>query len=343
MLTKDACQTLDSLFAKEDVVLVAPLNWGLGHAARCIPIIHHLKNHCREVIIASDGISLELLRNEFPGITYVTLPSYNIRYRFADIALNIACSAPGILSGIIREWLALHKIVKQKGITAILSDNRLGLTTKSTRNYYMTHQTRLVHPSKWVAKAGTWLHQLFIRRYHGCIIPDFESDNLALAPLLSHGPLPVNTYFIGPVTRISDTPATKEWDIVVLLSGPEPQRSRLEVALCHSLTPLRYLKMLVIRGSTKPNQTWPDNVTVENLAPTERIEKVLNACRLVIARPGYSTLMDIYSLPVSAIFIPTPGQTEQEYLASCHSGNPKYKVIDQNQINNIEKTIKSLI
>ena len=61
-------------------ILVAPLNWGLGHATRCIPIIRALKAHNFEPVIASDGAALQLLKKEFPDLEHVELPSYNITY-----------------------------------------------------------------------------------------------------------------------------------------------------------------------------------------------------------------------------------------------------------------------
>jgi UDP:flavonoid glycosyltransferase YjiC (YdhE family) len=61
-------------------ILIAPLNWGLGHATRCIPIIKALQENNYIPIIASDGIALELLQKEFPYVQTLKLPSYKIEY-----------------------------------------------------------------------------------------------------------------------------------------------------------------------------------------------------------------------------------------------------------------------
>lgn len=61
-------------------ILIAPLNWGLGHATRCIPIIKALQENNYIPIIASDGIALEILRKEFPYLQFLELPSYQIEY-----------------------------------------------------------------------------------------------------------------------------------------------------------------------------------------------------------------------------------------------------------------------
>ena len=65
---------------KNKKIIVAPLNWGLGHATRCIPIINGLLENGFEPIIASDGVALELLKKEFPKLISFELPSYNIKY-----------------------------------------------------------------------------------------------------------------------------------------------------------------------------------------------------------------------------------------------------------------------
>jgi hypothetical protein len=343
MLTTQARQTLDSLFFPEDVVLVAPLNWGLGHAARCIPIVHYLQSRCHQVVLASDGIALHLLQKECPGISAVALPSYHVSYRFSNIATNIAVHSPGILAGVAGEQRKLRSLIRHFGITAVLSDNRLGMVNKRTRNYYMTHQAAILHSNKWIAGAGNLLHHFFIRRFDGCILPDYGDLQQSLAPALSHAPLPVTRHFIGPLSRIDTTTKPIKWDIVVMLSGPEPQRTILEKELSKVLIPFFNTRILVIRGSMQNHNPWPASVEIENIATTEIIAEALGCARLLIARPGYSTLMDVIALSLSAIFIPTPGQTEQEYLARHHAENPRFTILQQNQINNIEKTIKSLI
>lgn len=343
MMTEEAKKVLDQLLSPSDIVLVAPLNWGLGHASRCVPLIRYVQQTCKEVLIASDGSALAFLSKEFPELKCYPLTGYNVRYRFPDIALNIISCGFSIARAVIFEKRQLKEIAERHQITAVISDNRLGCYLPDKRSFYLTHQCRLLHPVTWVAKVGTWLHQQFLKRFDACLIPDFQYTENAMAPRLSQATLPIKSYYIGPLSHLELKNKEKKWDLTVLLSGPEPQRTLLEQLLHKELWGIKGQRVCIIRGTNTPGPRWPDNFHIFHLASGNEVSDILSSSRLLICRPGYSTIMDLFFNPIPAIFIPTPGQTEQEYLALRHGDNQRTFCLEQNQINNIQKTIKSLI
>ena len=330
-------------FKNDDFVLVAALNWGMGHASRCIPLIHWLRRHCAKVIIVSDGAALDLLKAEFPDLTAELLPSYGVTYKYKSILHNVIMSSPSVISAIIREKMIARELVNKYKATVILSDNRLGFRTKGVRNYYITHQINILHPDPIIARLGTLLHQKYIRKFDTCFVPDFVGQK-ALCKALSYNK-DIEAEYLGPLTRIRPLNLPKEIDICVILSGPEPQRSILESLLLPELNRMNDHKIQFVRGTTQNFAGKPaeDHILMADIMDTSNIETLLNTSKLLIARSGYSTMMDINHLDIEAILIPTPGQTEQEYLAYTIQNDSKYKIINQNETNKLPEIIQSMI
>ncbi|MFN8338335.1 MAG: glycosyltransferase [Saprospiraceae bacterium] len=327
--------------SKDDIVIVGVLNWGLGHAARSIPLIDWLCTFCQKVIIASDGEALDLLRSQYPLLPSFILPSYGIEYKYNDIAFNVFASSFKVFQAINKEKKLAHHIAKETGATVIISDNRLGFKSQFTKNIYLTHQVNILHRNLLVSKLGTRLHGYFIDSFDHSLIPDFEGEQ-SLCPSLSYSSNPFYSY-IGPLTRIQKLNITLEYDLLVLLSGPEPQRTIFEKLIWKQLSKLKQYKICM--AGTKSLLHNPDfpHIYIKPLQNSKEVEFLLNASKLLIARSGYTTLMDIFGLDIKAIFVPTPGQSEQEYLAKFHSKNPKYIFLNQNELNKLEKTITCLI
>jgi len=331
-------------FTAEDIVIVAPLYWGLGHATRDIPIIYWLKANCKKVIIASDGAALDLLKREFPDLKIEQLPSYNIRYRFKNIIVNILIGWYSILKAVITENNVARSLTNKYNASIILSDNRLGFYNPQIKSLYMTHQINILHNRPWISWLGTRLHQAFIKKFNHVLIPDY-GDIRALCPKLSSGQIK-NANWIGPISRIKKLHLQVDNDIVIILSGPEPQRTILEDLLLKQIAQLQTYSIVFVRGSDKSmlyNCDNLKNVSFYNVATGKVIENLLNRSRLLIARSGYTTIMDIHHLDIKAIWIPTPGQTEQEYLAQVHSAQKNYLSIRQDYINDLKKYIRQLI
>lgn len=337
-LSKTAQELISPYFSANDVVIIAPLNWGLGHASRCIPIIEYLISRCKKVIIASDGQSLEILKKEFPKLISENIPSYRIQYRYNSMLLNMLIMLPTIIATIIKEKKHAVKLTKKHHATIILSDNRLGFWSKQTKNIYLTHQINILHRNKIIAWFGSKAHQFFIKKFDICFVPDYFGEK-AICPALSNNPL-FSPFYLGPISRIKKLEMPVIWDICVVLTGPENQRTYFENKLLNILNPLVDYKILFIRGTDKKSMPRVEpHITVKSVSSSEEMETYLNTSRLLISRCGYSTIMDIYELNIKAILIPTPGQTEQEYLSEILTKRKKFNFLNQNQLHELPAII----
>ncbi|MDY0103987.1 MAG: glycosyltransferase [Lentimicrobium sp.] len=322
-------------------VMVCPLDWGLGHATRCIPIIRYLVETGANVLIASDGQQLELLHNEFPDLEYITLPGYAIKFsRLIPVTMKIMLDTPRLLLKIRKEKKILGKLIRKYSIDIVISDNRYGLWNKNIYSIIITHQLNIIPPD-WLSPFRPILHKLThhqIEQFDECWVPDAEGD-LNLSGKLSHGEkLPKNVRYIGLLSRFNHSGSTDASDypykVIALVSGPEPQRSVFEKILREQL-PTIGEPCLLIRG-------LPANANIHKEGPlldltdhltAGKLEHILHSRPLVICRAGYSTLMDIAFTGNKAILVPTPGQTEQEYLAKKLSGEGIYFAAAQNKLN----------
>ncbi|MBK8052256.1 MAG: glycosyltransferase [Saprospiraceae bacterium] len=339
----EAQKILKNYFQNEDIVIVAALNWGLGHASRCVPVIHWLTQHCAQVIVASDGESLELLKKEFPQLTFESCPGYNIRYKYENIVVNMLMALPSMIRAISKEKSKVKKLSQKYNANVILSDNRLGCRTKNLRNYYITHQINIPHTNKLIASLGSALHQWYIRKFDTCFVPDYKGKR-AICPALSFGKN-LKAEYLGPLTRIRHLNLPKTTDICIVLSGPEPQRSKIETLLVPVLNLMTSFKISFVRGTINKylGVRFEDHILCSDVMTSLQIESLLNTSKLLISRSGYSTIMDIHHLDIKAILIPTPGQTEQEYIADVIKNDSKYYIINQNETKKLPEIIQSMI
>ena len=130
--------------ARSKNILIAPLNWGLGHASRCIPIVRQHIEEGNRVILASDGESLLLLQKEFPNLETEELPSYGINYpKGRQLIWHLLKMSSRILQTIKSENKVLEGLVEKYDLDLIISDNRLGMYHKGVLSIYITHQTNI--------------------------------------------------------------------------------------------------------------------------------------------------------------------------------------------------------
>ncbi len=297
-------------------ILITPLNWGLGHATRCIPIIKALEAHNFEPIIASDGVALALLKKEFPHLTCLELPAYNIEYAAngKNFKWKLLAQMPKMFDAIRSEKKEVKKIIKKYKIDGLISDNRLGSFSKAIPSVFITHQLNVLSGNtSWFT---TKVHSRFISKFNVCWVPDTASA-LNLSGKLGHPKKPFkNTIYIGPLSRFNKQILPKKHDLMVILSGPEPQRTLLEEKLMEELR--AYPKeILFVKGVIQDEQKkWSENqITFYNFMNSAQLETAFNESEIVLCRSGYTTVMDLAKLGKKAFFIPTPGQYEQEYLA----------------------------
>lgn len=297
-------------------ILIAPLNWGLGHATRCIPIIHQLISNQFTPIIASDGVALALLKKEFPNVETVELPSYNITYakKGQYFKLKLLKDSPKLVQTIKAEKKVTKQIIENFNIDGIISDNRLGVHSKKIPSVFITHQLQVLSGNTtWLS---TKMHQKIIRKFNECWVPDHKEEP-SLSGKLGHcKDVDIPLQYIGALSRFERQATEIKYDILVLLSGPEPQRSILEHSLLEAFKD-DSRTILFIKGIIEEKQTVTqlNNLTVYNYMTGKELEDAINQSELIVSRSGYTTVMDLSILGKKAFFIPTPGQFEQEYLA----------------------------
>ncbi len=303
-------------------VLVAPLDWGLGHATRCIPIIYVLISLNFEVVIAADGAIKNLLKKEFPDVVFTHLNGYKIHYSKQKfwLPVKLLSQFPKLLWRIYKEHQQLKAIISTHKIDIIISDNRLGLYSTVIPSIYITHQLKIKTGNAFSERLAQKIHYFFINKYTACWVPDNESEN-NLAGELSH-PLKkpaIPVKYLGPLSRFEKIETFKKYDLLILLSGPEPQRSIFEKLLQEELKTFTGT-VLLVRGlpEAAENNSVADasnKISVVNHLAATDLNKVIQQAKLVICRSGYTTIMDLVKLQQKAVLVPTPGQTEQEYLA----------------------------
>ena len=300
-------------------VLVAPLDWGLGHATRCIPIIKGLLSHGYEVFLAGEGAQSILLKAEFPQLTLIPLKGYRVSYsnHKRGMALKLLWQLPKIWRAIQFENRWLHKQVALHHFNIIISDNRYGLHHPSVKSIFITHQLTIKAPFRVAEKWLQHIQYRLIRSFNTCWVPDIPGLNNA-AGILSHPAIlpPVPVAYIGWLSRFEPKKLPVIYRYCIVLSGPEPQRTQLENKLLTQLTGITD-SVLFIRGlpGAANLPATPPNIICKNHLPQEALEMALLQSEWIISRTGYTTVMEILCLQKKAILIPTPGQTEQEYLA----------------------------
>lgn len=314
-------------------ILVAPLDWGLGHSTRCIPIIERLIARGSIPVIGADNGPLALLRSEFPKLEHVRVPGANIRYSKGRSQLwSMARQFPEMVRSIRAESAWFDRMRRDMRLDAVISDQRFGLRAPDLPSVLITHQ---VFPFTPLAQAVLRKVNLYnIRRFHRCWIMD-EPASPGLAGELSHGPhLPGNARYIGTVSRMTGARSlnAEPHRIVAVISGPEPHRTLLEDMLTDRMQRIEG-KHLLVRG-------LPETVRTEQLGNVHRVPHMDSAmladamasADLIVSRSGFTTLMDLVALGRSALVIPTPGQAEQEYLGDLHRRTGRFLVQSQRSI-----------
>lgn len=300
-------------------VLVAPLDWGLGHTTRCIPIIRALLLLGHEVVMAGEGAQHALLQKEFPQLTILPLKGYRVHYSRSKKTLPLV-----LLRQLPRIWLTiqaerswLKRTIRTHHITVVLSDNRFGLSAKNIPCFFITHQLGIRAPFPWMQGLIRSMNYHYINRFTACWVPDAAGEpNLGAA--LSHPPsMPrIPVHYIGLLSRFSPERLAPKYACCFLLSGPEPQRTILETKILESIAHLPG-KIVLVRGKPGSNQqlNLPEHITVYTHLETSGLQQILQQSERVICRSGYTSIMELLSLQKKVLVIPTPAQTEQEYLA----------------------------
>ena len=297
-------------------ILVAVLNWGLGHAARSTPLIQGLLAAGHEVVLASDGRAGLLLRKEFPSLPYEELPAYNIWYGSRNMVLNLAWQWPKIIMAARQEHNKLKSITDKHKLDLVISDSRFGCFHPNIRSIFITHQLWIKTPIPTLSFMINTINHRSIAQFEECWIPDWPNTASLAGELSRPIPSPICRY-IGLLSRMRYRESPIRYPLIALLSGPEPQRTRFEKMILDQAKPLQ-LPMVVIQGKTEGESIVRKEgpITIIPHLSGHQLNETLLSGALILCRAGYSSIMDLIALQKPAILVPTPGQTEQEYLAN---------------------------
>ena len=329
-------------------ILIAPLNWGLGHATRCVPLIRQYLKEGHEVVLGGDGDSLVWLYRYFPTLRFIELAPLHLTYNQGSNQITAMMRAiPKLIRFTIADHRQLLQLTRAEHWDLIISDNRFGLFSRKVRSVYITHQLSIRLPRRlcWFEGVARAIHRIIYRKYDEVWVPDYLDSEQSLSGVLSHpaprGPIryiglqsrftPLNGATLQRGNLAAQQPCSPEvYPTVCLLSGLEPQRTILEEELMSRVEG----EVLIIRGLIGRPSTYstlhPRKGTTITLVPyldDESLRRVLLGAKRIICRSGYSTIMDLAALGVldKAELIPTPGQTEQEYLAEHIKNYGNYK------------------
>jgi uncharacterized protein (TIGR00661 family) len=311
-------------------IIVGVLNWGLGHATRSSIIIEKLLEHGFEPVLASDGLALAYLKKEFPNLITEELPSYDIKYKNSNFLLEMIRRAPSIAKAIFKEHRALKELVDKYDAYGVISDNRLGFHHKNVSSVYVTHQLTILlpFPFKWVNHVHRW----FIKRFDACWVPDFPQEPSLSGELGHLKKEKLGVLYLGPLSRFSICTEgnKKNIDVLVILSGPEPQRTKLERKIISQLEQLTG-KHVLVRGTNR-GQCDSSSVLIKDLITGAELKDLVLSAKMTVSRSGYSSLMDYFMLQNKALLVPTPGQVEQEYLAKYHQQQKHFYSVSQKSL-----------
>ena len=321
-------------------ILYCVLNWGIGHATRSSPLISDLLEKGSEVEIASDGLALAYLKKSFPNLNFHVLPAYDVTYPTSSLHANMVVSLNKIRKAIKLEEQQIKRLVEDRGIDILISDNRYGCFHPSIPCILISHQLRLLSPNKISQSIAEIYLTNKLRPFDELWVPDNPPPhNLTgkMSDLVDD-----RIKFIGPLTSLVKTEFTSEANrLLFLLSGPEPARTKFEQKLI-SLKIHDSMDCILIRGAVNNSIEYPKEIEVIHLASAREVSKAICRANIIVCRSGYSTIMDLQFMNKNAIYIPTPGQPEQTYLADVIVQKKKGIKIDEKDltVTSLESAIK---
>jgi len=328
---------------KNPSILFAVLNMGLGHASRSLPLIKDFLNRNYHVTIASSGRSLTFLQQELPTAEFVILPDYRFDYSQKGVTLTgVLRILPVLFKTVRQENSIVRQLTREKKFDVIMSDHRYGCFNSAVPSFFISHQLRFIAPAglRFMEFLGIWFNRYFHHKFTRILIPDeFDGKEGFLSGRMSDISPVSRLNYCGILSSLNRINVTEDIDVLFSISGPEPQRTIFEQLARKILPQIPGNKVLAL-GKPESNQVEnPDSDMVIYHHPTRpQMEELFNRSRLIISRSGYSTIMELVELQKKAVLVPTPGQTEQIYLAKRLRDKGWFHWFSQND-ENIEKQL----
>lgn len=310
---------------------------GLGHATRSLPLIRALIQRGHKLVLGSSGRAMAFLKSELPGEQFVVIPDYEITYSRGRFQLpHLAAKAPGMLWAIMLERELTQQVVYSHNVDLIISDHCYGAHFKGVPSYFISHQIYFAMPAGFglFSKPVGWVNQIPHRHYQKVLIPDLPGKGEGvISGQLSRIPRGKDDKYrhVGLMASVTKEAVEEDVDLLVSISGPEPQRTVLEEIILRDIEKLPGEKVVLL-GRSEESRLVKEGagLKVYSHLPREQMNTLLNRARMILSRPGYTTVMELAELGKKALFIPTPGQTEQEYLSR--------RLRDQNQFYSVKQS-----
>ncbi len=320
-------------------IIYAVCSWGLGHSTRSLPVIRKLMNENNSLTIISSGRSLDLLKKELgDNVSYVDIVDYpmllseNARQFMAKSMIYWPLFIKRIESGLIK----LNRLIEKKKYDLIVSDGRYDMYSKKIPSFFISHQIRIMNPLriKMFETGSEIFNKFFFKRFSGVIVPDYKDNSFSGD--LSHNLRKIDEnmlHYVGALSDFSKKTCKKDVDYLISISGPEPQRSMLEEKISSQIQDLTGNIVMTLGKAEKTSEIKKEKIITYSFLTKEKREDLLNRSKLVIARSGYSTIMDLGVIGAKALLIPTPGQIEQEYLSEYHNTLGTFYSVKQDEVN----------
>lgn len=323
-------------------IIYAVCSWGLGHATRSLPVIRRLLNENNELIIISNGRSLELLKKELnQDIEYFDIPDYPmlISENSRQFMAKSVIYWPKFISRLESGFNKLKKILENRKCDKIISDCRYDIYSRKIPSFFITHQIRILNPLrlKMFEKGSEIFNLFFFKRFAGVIVPDYKDDNLSGD--LSHNLNRIDEnklHYVGVLSDFKKKNIKKDVDYFISISGPEPQRTIFEEKILSQIDNLNGRIIITLGKSESRKKNYNNDIETYSFLSKEKREDFLNRSKLVISRSGYSTIMDLAVVKTKAYMSPTPGQIEQEYLGDYHTKKGTFYSVNQDHIDFID-------
>jgi UDP:flavonoid glycosyltransferase YjiC (YdhE family) len=319
-------------------ILVSPLSWGLGHATRDLPIIRDFLARGHHVTVAAEGRALTLLKQESPQCDFVELKDYPPPYSASRFFVpKFLAMAPTMLRAIAREARNVKALLRERTFDLILSDNRFNVRSPRIPSFVISHQLRFMTPpgTAWLEPVTEYFNYRYLKPFDGIIVPDMGDEQANLTGRLAHQVRWLartgKVYYAGILSSASRVDTAEDVDVFISISGPEPQRTELERIILEHIPDVDGGRVVITLGQPeiKEVRQLTDRVTVHGYLDRAGQQEMLNRAKLVVCRSGYTTIMELAELGKKALLIPTPGQTEQEYLGRFYAERGYFHSVSQ--------------
>lgn len=341
----------------KNCILFSICSLGLGHASRSLPLIKELLKE-NKLVILSDGNALRFLKEELKDFQEVIFYEKSRSYPpleegtgFFKYNYHLIKDSISTIFTIFSERNQTKEICNREKVNLIISDGNYGSFVKSIPSILITHQIEFQIKNIFYKKVSSLFNLMIFKRYNLLIIPDYPSNKDNLAGDLSHTNLikKIPHIYSGVISQFKKVKTRSKINYLVIISGfLHEHKEEFFLNILKELQQKKGKKVFIM-GDYKKDYKEKMNNNIEIYSSFKGLNKneLFNSSDIIISRTGYSTIMDLIEIDKKAILIPTPHQSEQEYLAEYHKDKRFFNIIkSQKQIDlkirNLKIPLKNL-